>query len=481
MHGRKQLIGWLTTCLVLMLAPIAQAARPAIPTAEPEKCLVCHGREPAETGAIREEPAAPYVDTATLSASAHPDTDCSECHGEFASGQHPRPRFRDGQQQKLRYALLCRECHSDAEIALKPIHAHLLEHAQDGGAPACTDCHGAHNVAPISGGKVLQSERRYCQGCHEHPITTVLRSGEALMLRTDLTVLDASEHHMLSCSDCHFGFSSQEHPERNFRTLRDYAIASADSCKRCHFDKHTRTLESIHYAILNQGNQSAPVCTDCHGAHGIAAAGKDRAFSAKRCKQCHGEVYETYAQSVHGNALINERNQDVPVCIDCHRAHDIVNPLTLEFHDGIPDTCANCHSNKRIMGKYGLSTDVVKTYLSDFHGVTLNFYRKQKEVLLKPGRPIAVCTDCHGTHDIASDADTDPLIVKGRLLNRCQKCHPEATENFPDAWLSHYEPTLEKAPIVYLVNLSYRIFLPVMVVGLILQILLHIWRYAVNR
>jgi hypothetical protein len=133
------------------------------------------------------------------------------------------------------------------------------------------------------------------------------------------------------------------------------------------------------------------------------------------------------------------------------------------------------------MGKYGLSTDVVKTYLSDFHGVTLNFYRKQKEVLLKPGRPIAVCTDCHGTHDIASDADTDPLIVKGRLLNRCQKCHPEATENFPDAWLSHYEPTLEKAPIVYLVNLSYRIFLPVMVVGLILQILLHIWRYAVNR
>ncbi len=53
--------------------------------------------------------------------------------------------------------------------------------------------------------------------------------------------------------------------------------------------------------------------------------------------------------------------------------------------------------------------------------------------------------------------------------------------NFPDSWISHYEPSLKRAPLVYVINLIYKIFIPFMMVGLILQILLHIWRYAVNR
>ena len=32
---------------------------------------------------------------------------------------------------------------------------------------------------------------------------------------------------------------------------------------------------------------------------------------------------------------------------------------------------------------------VLKTYLADFHGVTLGFYKKQREELYKPARPIA--------------------------------------------------------------------------------------------
>lgn len=66
-------------------------------------------------------------------------------------------------------------------------------------------------------------------------------------------------------------------------------------------------------------------------------------------------------------------------------------------------------------------------------------------------------------------------------MNRCQKCHPGASDEFPDAWLSHYEPSMANAPLVYLINLTYKIFIPFMLIGLILQILLHVWRYAVNR
>jgi hypothetical protein len=64
---------------------------------------------------------------------------------------------------------------------------------------------------------------------------------------------------------------------------------------------------------------------------------------------------------------------------------------------------------------------------------------------------------------------------------RCRKCHADATENFPDAWLSHYQPSFKRAPLVFAVTFLYKLFIPVIVIGLILQILLHIWRYAVNR
>jgi predicted CXXCH cytochrome family protein len=213
----------------------------------------------------------------------------------------------------------------------------------------------------------------------------------------------------------------------------------------------------------------------------VVQISKNRILVVRRCQSCHGKIFEIYQNSVHGSALLKESNRDVPICIDCHRAHDIKNPLTLDFHETIPEICSNCHSNKNVMAKYGISTEVVKTYLSDFHGVTLGFYKKQREELYKPARPIAVCTDCHGTHDIVSTRASDPKVLKAKLVKRCRKCHSEATENFPDAWLSHYEPSLKKAPCVYIISLIYRIFIPVLIIGLGLQILLHVWRYAVNR
>ena len=73
------------------------------------------------------------------------------------------------------------------------------------------------------------------------------------------------------------------------------------------------------------------------------------------------------------------------------------------------------------------------------------------------------------------------MAVKTKLVKRCQKCHAGATDEFPDTWLSHYEPSLASAPMVFGINLMYLVFIPFMMIGLLLQILLHIWRYIVNR
>ena len=470
--------------LLLVAAPGGVHARDADLSSQTRKCLQCHGKKGHVARFLNGETVDVYVDAGHFRSSVHNVLECTQCHTDFTADAHPKRRFASKAQFRLRSSTVCRGCHTDEQIGVKPVHASLVSREKEGEPHACADCHDAHGAKAVDGGRIFSNEKQYCMSCHRYELTLVCRNREKIHLKVDIASLETSAHEKLRCSDCHYGFSSEEHPKRNFKSIRDYTIASSESCRRCHFDKYTKTLDSVHYTILSQGNLNAPVCNDCHGAHGTAHVSrgvKGRALTTQKCRKCHAGIFEMYAKSVHGKALFNEQNKDVPICIDCHTAHDIKNPLTLEYHERIPQMCGNCHANSAVVGKYGLSTDVLKTYLSDFHGVTLGFYKKQREELYKPARPIAVCTDCHGTHSIASTVSSDPANVKANLVKRCQKCHKDANANFPNAWLFHYKPTLAKFPLIFMVNTVYRIFIPIMVIGLVMQVLLHIWRYAVNR
>ncbi|MDX1616313.1 MAG: hypothetical protein R3300_18515, partial [Candidatus Promineifilaceae bacterium] len=50
--------------------------------------------------------------------------------------------------------------------------------------------------------------------------------------------------------------------------------------------------------------------------------------------------------------------------------------------------------------------------------------------------------------------------IRANLLETCRQCHPDASEGFAAAWTSHYEPSLDNYPLVYLVNLFYLIVIP---------------------
>lgn len=481
-EGKKLAIG-LAFLLAVFAVPAARAGETEL-SPETAKCLQCHEKKGSFFKFEDGDSVPAYVNPATFRISVHSTLNCSQCHTDFSTDAHPTRRFKNKDQYRMRASAVCRGCHTAEQIRTKPIHTNLLLREKEGISSICTDCHAAHSVIPVAGGKIIKNETQYCMSCHQHELSMTCRNGDRISVNVEMPLSEANAHDKLRCSDCHYGFSSEEHPKRNFRSRRDYTVASSESCRRCHFDKYTKTLDSVHYTILSQGNLSAPVCNDCHGSHEIhhiSRGIKGRTITTQKCRKCHADVYAVYAKSVHGNALFNEQNQDVPVCIDCHTAHNIDNPLTLEYHEKIPQMCGNCHANPAIVSKYGLSTGVLNAYLSDFHGVTLGLYRKQRERLYKPARPIAVCTDCHGTHNITSAASSDPAVVKANLVRRCQKCHKDANDNFPNAWLSHYQPSLSKYPMIFLVNTAYRIFIPLMVLGFVLQIFLHIWRYAVNR
>jgi predicted CXXCH cytochrome family protein len=326
----------------------------------------------------------------------------------------------------------------------------------------------------------IPAEQDDCLGCHTDESQSFdLPSGEKLSLFVDQEKFAKSVHgESLRCTDCHSDKTSEHATgELKFRTLREVTKAYYEQCKGCHFANYTKTLDGVHYAVMSKGNEKAALCVDCHGAHDISRPGQPRTRTSGMCSRCHAKEADVYARSVHGRA--SEANPDVPVCTDCHRAHDTTDPRDGALAMRTPELCGRCHGDEKLMKKYGLSTHVVETYLADFHGMSATFQRGQRKADGK--RLAAVCTDCHGVHDIQKPEDPGSTVMSANLQKTCAKCHEGASATFPRAWLSHYQPSMEQAPLVWLVQLFYRLMIPFMVGGLVLQIALHLWRVVVNR
>jgi len=326
----------------------------------------------------------------------------------------------------------------------------------------------------------IPAEQEDCLGCHgaDASMSMDLPSGEKLGVYVDQKVFAKSVHgENLRCTDCHSDKKDYPHDKRPFQTKRDVTVAYYEQCKSCHFANYTKTLDGVHFAVMAKGNRKAALCVDCHGSHDITRPTEPRTKISATCAGCHGDVNKVFMTSVHGKSL-EMGSEDVPVCTDCHRAHDIADPRGGVLSLKTPEICGRCHTNAKMMEKYGLSTKVVDTYLSDFHGMSATMQRRKST---SGARLAAVCTDCHGVHDIQGAKDPSSRTMQANLTKTCQKCHPDATQNFPKSWLSHYEPSWQKASLVYAVQVFYKFLIPFMIGGLILQIALHLWRVVVNR
>lgn len=330
-----------------------------------------------------------------------------------------------------------------------------------------------------------------CLGCHSDPtLIKTFPSGEKLSLYIDGSKFIQAVHGQenLACVDCHPAMSKLPHPGMAVQTVRDLKFKLYTVCKDCHVEQYTNTLDSVHESALAAGNQNAAICTDCHNPHtqpritdkqtGKILLGA-RLLIPQTCARCHSAIYNTYKESVHGAALTEEGNQYVPTCIDCHGVHNIQNPTTAQFRNDVPLLCAKCHTNKTLMDQYGISTNVLNTYVSDFHGTTVTLF-EETDPNLPTNKP--VCTDCHGVHDIKSvDDPTAGIAIKKNLLVKCQRCHPDATANFPDAWMSHYIASPQHYALVYYVNLFYKILIPGVLGGMLLYVLTDIYRRFIAR
>ncbi len=219
-----------------------------------------------------------------------------------------------------------------------------------------------------------------CLACHSNPdLKKTLKNGEPLSLYVDQKHFADSVHGTknIACTQCHSDIKGAPHAQVDYADRRDVTLQMNQLCKQCHADNFAKTQDSVHAKALASGNRNAAVCTDCHTAHEVAIPDQPRSRIPQTCAQCHNEIFKQYADSVHGSAVLNDGNADTPTCIDCHGVHNIGNPETNAFRLKSPELCAKCHTNKTLMDKYHLSTDVLNTYVADFHGTTVELFEKQ--------------------------------------------------------------------------------------------------------
>jgi predicted CXXCH cytochrome family protein len=321
----------------------------------------------------------------------------------------------------------------------------------------------------------------YCLSCHGEPgLSLTLPSGEVLSLTLSREILAASVHSPLGieCRACHTEITTYPHPSIEYASRRELARNLYLACQKCHSDNYDKTLDSMHARVAAAGNLDAPVCTDCHGAHDVHPPDLPRAHISEICGQCHTEIYASYADSVHGAALLQEDNPDVPVCTDCHGVHNIQDPRTAQFRVGTPEMCAGCHADPGLMGRYGLSADVYSLYSLSFHGVDISVYRSNWPTIWHES---AVCTDCHGIHDIRRTDDAQSRVNPTNLLSTCQQCHPDAGPNWTGAWTGHNRVSLERTPFVYYTETFYSQLVTFVLVLSAIYVALQILRATVDR
>jgi len=321
----------------------------------------------------------------------------------------------------------------------------------------------------------------YCLSCHANPeLSATLPSGETLPLTVSLEVLARSVHSPLGieCEACHTKITTYPHPPLEITSRRELSRSYYQACQRCHSANYERAQDSMHAQAAAAGNLEAPICTDCHGAHNVRPPDEPRAHISEICGQCHTQIYSDYKDSIHGSALIEQDNPDVPVCTDCHGVHNIHDPRTAQFRVESPELCAGCHADPELMAKYGLSADVYNLYKLSWHGVDVSVYQARWPNLWHNS---AVCTDCHGVHDIRPTNDPESHVNPQNLLATCQKCHPSASPNWTGAWTGHYEISLERTPFVFYTEAFYGSFTPFVLLVSAIYVILQIIRALVAR
>ncbi len=85
------------------------------------------------------------------------------------------------------------------------------------------------------------------------------------------------------------------------RRAPSFAAHVPSTCGSCHAKILDEYATSIHGEQLAKGNESVPVCSDCHTAHAISGTSDVRRLAIlKQCGGCHDSELKSYRDTYHG-------------------------------------------------------------------------------------------------------------------------------------------------------------------------------------
>jgi predicted CXXCH cytochrome family protein len=310
-------------------------------------CLACHGDASMQDASGKSI----GVNADKFHASVHGTLACSDCHKDIKGYPHP---------DKVA-PVLCESCHAEEAAGLSgSVHANASEqapqHASAPGAPnPCLNCHGnQHEIVP----KTDPSSPVYplnipktCGTCH---------GNEAMARKYGLPNVYASYIDSIhgfaigkegllvaaNCTSCHGSHKILNHRDPQSSTYRANIPAT---CGSCHVGINEQYQKGVHGKAVAAGNPNAPVCTDCHTAHGILepTSSDFRMQSTPVCGNCHRDKFSTYRDTFHSQLGLLGGYTETARCWDCHQAHEVLPASDAQSpiaKTNLVATCGRCHA-----------------------------------------------------------------------------------------------------------------------------------------
>jgi cytochrome b subunit of formate dehydrogenase len=204
---------------------------------------------------------------------------------------------------------------------------------------------------------------------------------------------------------------------------------TSEDCLACHGDS-TMTTElngkQVSLSVNADGFKNSIhgtmfTCVDCHS--DVKTSPHETTPAKVSCAQCHADQQAAYDRSYHAKA-IKAGDVQAATCVNCHGSpHELLpasDPKSRVNHANIPATCGACHGQKFVMAASGHSAQVFVSYEESVHG----------KAVAAGSEKAAVCTDCHGSHEIRAASDPKSPIFKFNVPATCAKCHNNVEEQF---------------------------------------------------
>jgi cytochrome b subunit of formate dehydrogenase len=200
-------------------------------------------------------------------------------------------------------------------------------------------------------------------------------------------------------------------------------------CLQCHSDATlTKDVNGKQVSIAvdaaklrHSVHGSMLACVDCHT--DVKSLVHETPPAKVTCAQCHADAQEAYSHSFHARP-VKAGTGPAANCQDCHGgAHELLaadDPKSPVNHGNIPVTCGRCHGQKFLMESNGETAQAFVSYQESVHGRAIEMGSLKA----------AVCTDCHGAHEILPASDARSPISKASVPGTCGKCHVEIENTF---------------------------------------------------